>query len=653
MGASSTAVGGVKHKHLGNYELLKTIGEGSFARVKLGIHRLTNQQVAVKIIDKEKLPDEYSMRNLHREVQVMRMLDHPNIIKLYEVIETKRDLCLVLEYAAGGEVLDYIVAHGRLKEPEARRFIRQIVSALHLHSYQDFGLSNTFDRSKQLSTFCGSPVYSAPELIEGKKYVGPEVDSWSLGINLYAMVVGDLPFSDSNLTALYESIVKCKYDLPEYLSPECKELISHLLLVNPKKRFTPAQVRDHTWLNAGTSILEDHSSGPKRLENESDLDEELLEQIESMGFDRAATIESVTQYKYNHIFATYHLLAAQKAKDAHKFSQDAEARKQAQQLNHHQDSESGEMNYKMRHDERLRAQQQGNDDFARIMMRIERQKADSTTEKPAPVGDNDPSTTRNESAHKHRDKSPGISISSSGALLNAAAGPMAVPAGTGGSPSSSLGSVAPTSSSSNKGKGHRGLPRLGAQGNRNGLHPQSALPPIPTVGVTGELRPHPGTLDLSGASSSGDHNNNGASPMVSRRGSTQGLVGRKRSTTISIDESLYLNKEQELEDPTYEKTGMTTLGVPRTIRFAFNCSTTSGLPAEKIFEKLKRALDKNGVQYVSEGFICEGDCGKIRLEAEVCKLPRLKMHGVRLKKISGDMWEYKNLCGKIVSDVEL
>jgi len=117
-------------KYIGNYELHRTLGEGAFAKVKLATHRLTNVKVAVKIIDKEKLPDEYAIANVHREATIMKLLDHKNIVQLFEIIETKKELYLVMELAEGGEVLDYIVAHGNLKIQEAKRFFRQLAEAL-------------------------------------------------------------------------------------------------------------------------------------------------------------------------------------------------------------------------------------------------------------------------------------------------------------------------------------------------------------------------------------------------------------------------------------------------------------------------------------------------------------------------------------------
>ncbi|CAG2058968.1 unnamed protein product, partial [Timema podura] len=184
--------------HIGKYKLLKTIGKGNFAKVKLAKHMPTGKEVAIKIIDKTQL----------------------NPVKLFQVIETEKTLYLVMEYASGGEVFDYLVLHGRMKEKEARAKFRQIVSAVqYCHQKKiihrdlkaenllldsemnikiaDFGFSNEFTPGNKLDTFCGSPPYAAPELFQGKKYDGPEVDVWSLGVILYTLVSGSLPFDGS------------------------------------------------------------------------------------------------------------------------------------------------------------------------------------------------------------------------------------------------------------------------------------------------------------------------------------------------------------------------------------------------------------------------------------------------------------------------
>ncbi|OWK51026.1 MAP/microtubule affinity-regulating kinase 4, partial [Lonchura striata] len=191
----------------------------------------------------------------------MKGLNHPNIVKLFEVIETEKTLYLVMEYASAGEVFDYLVSHGRMKEKEARAKFRQIVSAVHychqkniVHrdlkaenllldadaniKIADFGFSNEFSRGSKLDTFCGSPPYAAPELFQGKKYDGPEVDIWSLGVILYTLVSGSLPFDGHNLKELRERVLRGKYRVPFYMSTDCENILRRFLVLNPAKRCT-------------------------------------------------------------------------------------------------------------------------------------------------------------------------------------------------------------------------------------------------------------------------------------------------------------------------------------------------------------------------------------------------------------------------------
>uniref|UniRef100_A0A7I2V602 Serine/threonine-protein kinase SIK3 n=1 Tax=Homo sapiens TaxID=9606 RepID=A0A7I2V602_HUMAN len=259
--------------HIGNYRLLKTIGKGNFAKVKLARHILTGREVAIKIIDKTQL-NPTSLQKLFREVRIMKILNHPNIVKLFEVIETEKTLYLIMEYASGGEVFDYLVAHGRMKEKEARSKFRQIVSAVqYCHQKRivhrdlkaenllldadmnikiaDFGFSNEFTVGGKLDTFCGSPPYAAPELFQGKKYDGPEVDVWSLGVILYTLVSGSLPFDGQNLKELRERVLRGKYRIPFYMSTDCENLLKRFLVLNPIKRGTLEQIMKDRWINAG------------------------------------------------------------------------------------------------------------------------------------------------------------------------------------------------------------------------------------------------------------------------------------------------------------------------------------------------------------------------------------------------------------------
>uniref|UniRef100_A0A669CNH1 MAP/microtubule affinity-regulating kinase 3 n=1 Tax=Oreochromis niloticus TaxID=8128 RepID=A0A669CNH1_ORENI len=313
--------------HVGNYRLLKTIGKGNFAKVKLARHMLTGREVAIKIIDKTQL-NPNSLQKLFREVRIMKILNHPNIVKLFEVIETERTLYLVMEYASGGEVFDYLVAHGRMKEKEARAKFRQIVSAVqYCHQKHivhrdlkaenllldadmnikiaDFGFSNEFTLGNKLDTFCGSPPYAAPELFQGKKYDGPEVDVWSLGVILYTLVSGSLPFDGQNLKELRERVLRGKYRIPFYMSTDCENLLKRFLVLNPAKRGTLEQIMKDRWINAG---FDDDELKPY-TEPELDItDQKRIDVMVGMGYNLEEIQDSLAKMKYDEITATYLLL---------------------------------------------------------------------------------------------------------------------------------------------------------------------------------------------------------------------------------------------------------------------------------------------------------------------------------------------------------
>ncbi|XP_071658177.1 maternal embryonic leucine zipper kinase isoform X5 [Patagioenas fasciata] len=212
------------------YELRETIGTGGFAKVKLARHLLTGEKVAVKIMDKLALGDD--LPRVKIEIDAMKNLSHQHICRLYHVIETSKKIFMVLEYCPGGELFDYIISKDRLSEEEARVFFRQIVSAIayvHSQGYAhrdlkpenllidedhnlkliDFGLcaKPKGGLDYHLNTCCGSPAYAAPELIQGKAYIGSEADIWSMGVLLYALLCGFLPFDDDNVMAVYRKIM--------------------------------------------------------------------------------------------------------------------------------------------------------------------------------------------------------------------------------------------------------------------------------------------------------------------------------------------------------------------------------------------------------------------------------------------------------------
>ncbi|XP_047033277.1 5'-AMP-activated protein kinase catalytic subunit alpha-2 isoform X2 [Helicoverpa zea] len=255
---------------IGHYTLGATLGVGTFGKVKIGEHQLTKHKVAVKILNRQKIKSLDVVGKIRREIQNLKLFRHPHIIKLYQVISTPTDIFMIMEYVSGGELFDYIVKRGKLQEHEARRFFQQIISGVdycHRHmivhrdlkpenllldhnmhvKIADFGLSNMMMDGEFLRTSCGSPNYAAPEVISGKLYAGPEVDVWSCGVILYALLCGTLPFDDEHVPTLFRKIKSGIFPIPEYLNKSVVSLLCMMLQVDPMKRATIEDVKKHEW----------------------------------------------------------------------------------------------------------------------------------------------------------------------------------------------------------------------------------------------------------------------------------------------------------------------------------------------------------------------------------------------------------------------
>uniref|UniRef100_A0A224XM52 non-specific serine/threonine protein kinase n=1 Tax=Panstrongylus lignarius TaxID=156445 RepID=A0A224XM52_9HEMI len=255
---------------IGHYILGQTLGVGTFGKVKIGEHQLTKHKVAVKILNRQKIKSLDVVGKIRREIQNLKLFRHPHIIKLYQVISTPTDIFMIMEYVSGGELFDYIVKHGKLKEYEARRFFQQIISGVdycHRHmivhrdlkpenllldhnlhvKIADFGLSNMMMDGEFLRTSCGSPNYAAPEVISGKLYAGPEVDIWSCGVILYALLCGTLPFDDEHVPTLFRKIKSGIFPIPDYLNKSVVTLLCLMLQIDPMKRATIEDIKKHEW----------------------------------------------------------------------------------------------------------------------------------------------------------------------------------------------------------------------------------------------------------------------------------------------------------------------------------------------------------------------------------------------------------------------
>ncbi|KAG0205565.1 Protein kinase [Mortierella sp. GBA30] len=316
---------------IGPYMLLETLGVGSFGKVKRAVHSLTGHTVAIKIINKNKVVNQDMFARVKREIQYLKLLRHPHIIKLYEVISTPTSIYMVIEYA-GGELFNYIVDNTRLSEDEARRFFQQIVCAIeycHRHKIvhrdlkpenllldpsmnvkiADFGLSNIMTDGDFLKTSCGSPNYAAPEVISGKLYAGPEVDVWSCGVILYVMLCGRLPFDDDYIPLLFKKINGGIYSLPSFLSPETKYLLTSMLVVDPLKRITIAEIRQNAWFNIG--LPEYLKPLPQGLTDDSfcNLQEDIVtELMKKMNFSKETIVQALEERQNNQIKVAYQLV---------------------------------------------------------------------------------------------------------------------------------------------------------------------------------------------------------------------------------------------------------------------------------------------------------------------------------------------------------
>ncbi|XP_039643988.1 serine/threonine-protein kinase BRSK1 isoform X5 [Perca fluviatilis] len=328
-------------QYVGPYRLEKTLGKGQTGLVKLGVHCITSQKVAIKIVNREKLSESVLMK-VEREIAILKLIEHPHVLKLHDVYENNKYLYLVLEHVSGGELFDYLVKKGRLTPKEARKFFRQIISALdfcHSHSIchrdlkpenllldeknniriADFGMASLQVGDSLLETSCGSPHYACPEVIRGEKYDGRRADVWSCGVILFALLVGALPFDHDNLRQLLEKVKSGVFHMPHFIPPDCQSLLKGMIEVNPEIRLTLEAIQKHAWYLGGRNEPCPEQPPPRRvcvrrILSMTELDPDVLDSMHSLGCfrDRGKLTRDLQCEEENQEKMIYYLLLDRK-----------------------------------------------------------------------------------------------------------------------------------------------------------------------------------------------------------------------------------------------------------------------------------------------------------------------------------------------------
>ena len=631
-----------------------------------------------------------------REVRILKTLNHPHITRLYEVIDTPQEVFLAMEYAEGGELFDYLVGHGRMKEKDARKQFRQIISAVDfchtrhvIHrdlkaenllldlqmnaKIADFGFSNNFEDGKPLSTWCGSPPYAAPELFQGREYLGPEVDIWSLGVVLYVLICGTLPFDGSTLVAVRQRVLSGDFKVPFYMTHDCERLIRGMLALDPAQRITIEEIREDKWFNDGYEPLSD----PKEAEIVITMSQHafILSRMEDLGIPRNITERALNSQSFDNIWATYYLIADQVAPRT--------------------PIETGPTR-----PADLQARGQNTASAGKSVVLV----VPSSTEEARAVS---PPTADQPHARKSRRHTVTAQVdvaqarkdmSSKRAIPSKIDTTTPTAAGTGGSTHSSPGDSYPNtpipgspiycipeeSDGSQITLRQRSPTTSAAPIVSTPSTPSSEAPPTPIPRKKKDRRERAISLNRNRPSSmystmttstSAAFSSTAQTPTATPRGSEDAgspsaqssfavsspplstrsispsnsrgsLPLQSSGRRISIKEKLKKSFGLPSKDPEQRVE-------PKTVYFQFSVSTTSAKTPQELTDEVVRIMETFEVAHERENFLFLANKDNVAFEVEICKLPRLAMHGIRFKRLAGDSWAYKTLCSSMVAKMRL
>eukprot|EP00043_Microstomoeca_roanoka_P008382 m.80713 g.80713 ORF g.80713 m.80713 type:complete len:643 (+) comp14218_c1_seq2:357-2285(+) len=620
------------------YEVKDTIGTGGFAKVKIARHRLTDARVAIKIMLKEKLRKTNDLKRVALEIQALKALKHQNICRLYQVIETEDRYFLVLEYAPGGELFDYIVTRSRCKEDEARFFFRQIVSAVHyMHTkgyiHRDLKPENLLLDSKRniklidfgliaktsaiatdmLATCCGSAAYAAPELIRGEQYLGAPADVWSLGILLYALLCGFLPFDDDNTQRLYKLIQRGTYEIPPWLSKESEDFIATMLRHRPEHRITIDQLLSHPWMLKGLNT--DRIDPSSTIEEGDELHAETVQELARYYGTSIAIMENwIKERDYGILTANYELVKE-------KFLDGKSIRLPRGQGK--LPPEKAVLLLKMRETRRSSDGRSSPLAFSEAASRAGSVISITTEEcdaLPTPV-------------HRSQAETP---------------------------PSSNL--LSPTATVVNQ--------RLLAINSPSGGRARSRTVGTPDAGVvTSMLGNSPKRADAYGGSmhniatkDEGELKRRSSNPMLSpaKQGAQDGSQPAAQNVGQARRGSALKQGLGNLARSLFNVFGSRNLTEPRLVKGLFNADSTSTKSAEEVMAEIERVLRTYKCDYSVRGFhirakfFDDDDKNALIVNFEVCRVERMQgVVGVRPKRIKGDTWLYSKVVKELFQALRL